>query len=911
MDTDALLKAMAPIVRSRTVPAAAALVNAAAEGCPGVLRARLWTHDLDAPHLESEVAPMSATARHAFGIDGDLVGAQAATALRVFPLNGDSAGRGALGLLVSAELGRETLHAIEALVEIASACVANLRTVSELESRNHQLQCSNAELEEEFRDAFEEAPVAYIREALDSRFIRANAAALKLLGISQSEVTQTMGRSLVDADEGNQLRLRRAMETIAQGSETRQVRLQLRRKDDGRPVWALWSSKPAPDGSYTRTVLVDITDQVQIEEVKAALEFSLDAGQVGDWDLDLLNDTSRRSLRHDRCFGYSTPIPEEEWGKAKFLQHVHPDDRDRVELEMKAAVETLQDWVSDFRVTWPDSTVHWLVARGRAYRSDGNHATRMIGIVMDMTDHRRREESLRETKAALDFAVESAGVGDWDLDLVHNTSRRSLRHDQCFGYAEAIPEGEWGVDDFIRHVHVEDADRVAAAMSGAAQTLTDFNEEFRVLWSDGTQHWLVARGRVYRTLEGKASRMLGVVMDITSRKRSEDLLAGSERLAHGQAAALKRAVDALAAEPSPERLAEHVLRTLAEQLEAQSCSVWLRDDASGLFDLHGSLEGETFVRSSDELFQGVAHRISMDEFWRDLILGDKPSVMEDIRVLRDSAWRTRLVTQGIVTVLMVPMSSGGRVHGAIGIRFKSRREFLEGEIDLARALANQTMLALQVSLASNVARSSAVVAERNRMARDIHDTLAQGFTGVIVQLEAASDADARGLATAAGEHVDRAKQLARDSLQEARRSVRALRPRELEDKDLSEAIEVLIRKMTAGTGVVAKFTVNGKPYPLPAIWGEHLLRIAQEVTTNMLRHARAQNFVGEMTFAPDLVELALRDDGQGFSSTAKHEGFGLIGMAERVEAMDGTLDIQTSPGKGATILIALQPPGRN
>jgi signal transduction histidine kinase len=156
----------------------------------------------------------------------------------------------------------------------------------------------------------------------------------------------------------------------------------------------------------------------------------------------------------------------------------------------------------------------------------------------------------------------------------------------------------------------------------------------------------------------------------------------------------------------------------------------------------------------------------------------------------------RRAALGIVATLCVPMFVGGKVTGLISIRFLSQRVFGSGEVELARALAHQAMLAIQLMRLSEQSRNAAVVAERNRLARDIHDKLAQGLTGVIVQLEAAEDAQAQNLIRDVAAHIERAGKLARESLKEARRSVHALRPLVLAGKSLCAAIEELIRKMT-------------------------------------------------------------------------------------------------------------------
>src|SRR5215470_13966982 len=122
-------------------------------------------------------------------------------------------------------------------------------------------------------------------------------------------------------------------------------------------------------------------------------------------------------------------------------------------------------------------------------------------------------------------------------------------------------------------------------------------------------------------------------------------------------------------------------------------------------------------------------------------------------------------------------------------------------------MPHRMLLGNQAQPQSQRSRQAAVVAERNRMARDIHDTLAQGFTGIILQLEAVEEAMSQGLVAKAGEFLNRAGALARESLQEARRSVQALRPQALEENDLCEALQELIRKMTTGTSVQASFDV--------------------------------------------------------------------------------------------------------
>ena len=126
--------------------------------------------------------------------------------------------------------------------------------------------------EQQFRDLYEEAPIAYVHEGTDSRFVSANRAALKLLGIAPEDVRSTVGLTLVAPTPENQERVHRALQAVQQGEERACVELELRRKDDGRPIWVQWWSKPDPDGKYTRTMLVDITDRVLAERERNRLQ---------------------------------------------------------------------------------------------------------------------------------------------------------------------------------------------------------------------------------------------------------------------------------------------------------------------------------------------------------------------------------------------------------------------------------------------------------------------------------------------------------------------------------------------------------------------------------------------------------------------------------------------------------------
>src|SRR5215831_13760668 len=302
------------------------------------------------------------------------------------------------------------------------------------------------------------------------------------------------------------------------------------------------------------------------------------------------------------------------------------------------------------------------------------------------------------------------------------------------------------------------------------------------------------------------------------RDRAAEALRASEQVARGQVEALTYSLDVLATAPAPDKFLGQMLSTTGRLLGAQSVVLWLLDESDDSLVLRAWVQGTNFAKADPE-HPFIKNPLSWkeDPGLRELFFSGAPVACEDVEhdPYTSKELRDYLKSGGTRKFLRIPTLVGGRVKGFIGIRHGQRPPYRPEEIELAQALAHQAMLAIQLNEFAEQSRQSAILEERNRMARDIHDTLAQGFTGVIVQLEAVEEAMSQGLAAKAAEYVARAGALARESLQEARRSVRALRPQTLEENDLCEALQRLITKMTAGTNVQAEFSLWGQQPQLP------------------------------------------------------------------------------------------------
>jgi signal transduction histidine kinase len=211
---------------------------------------------------------------------------------------------------------------------------------------------------------------------------------------------------------------------------------------------------------------------------------------------------------------------------------------------------------------------------------------------------------------------------------------------------------------------------------------------------------------------------------------------------------------------------------------------------------------------------------------------------------------------------------------------------------------------------AQVARREATWEERRRIAREIHDTLAQDLAGIIIQLEAA-ESTLEEDPQEARQHLSRARSRARESLAEARRSVWELRSQALEGGDLPSALERLLQRLTVEKMVKAEFSLEGSRRPLSPELEVSLLRIGQEALTNVINHAQASRVHVRLTYGPQEIGLLVEDDGRGFDPQVEHatRGFGLISLHERAARLEGRLTIDSQPGCGTRIsaLIPIRP----
>ncbi len=404
-----------------------------------------------------------------------------------------------------------------------------------------------------------------------------------------------------------------------------------------------------------------------------------------------------------------------------------------------------------------------------------------------------------------------------------------------------------------------------------------------------------------RSPDGELHEIVLMHRNITAHKEAE-------KLARGHAEALQKTLGALAAEPDLDKILGQVLEALAEQLGADSAGLWLARESDGELRMHLDYESGTLLTAESSAHPGFREPIDIPPRRREIdphgaIRHERYSIFEDVSLAPwPPSYHDYLVSEGIRSLLGLQLFLGEERVGLISIRNRQTRRFRAEEIELAKSLAGLVTLAIQLTRLAGEARENAVLQERNRVAREIHDTLAQGLAGIVIQLEAGDDARVSA-PDRAWDHVDRAREQARRSLAEARRSVRSLRPRELERKDLPQALAELAAELDASHPPSVRFEPTGRRKPLRPDVEDELFRIAREAITNAIKHASASLIQVDLKFLDDSVSLFVEDDGQGFDmrEVEDGQGFGLVGIRERTSRLGGRFHLGPgSSGRGGT-----------
>jgi signal transduction histidine kinase len=242
----------------------------------------------------------------------------------------------------------------------------------------------------------------------------------------------------------------------------------------------------------------------------------------------------------------------------------------------------------------------------------------------------------------------------------------------------------------------------------------------------------------------------------------------------------------------------------------------------------------------------------------------------------------------IILSLLTFLTIIGAFISSIIIQSTDRQRLID---DLTRSRANLM----------KAEREAGRLTERQRLARDIHDTLAQHFTSIVMHLSAAKYSNPESVQS----EVQQAEDAAREGLDEIRRIVWDMRPEQIEKASLVEAVEELAARWSAENSVLVKMKVTGTPHSLPSSAETALLRISQEAMHNITKHAQAKNVNITFSFMEDVFVMDIADDGLGFDLSKASDGFGLKTMRDRIEELSGIFTIESEQGRGTAIAVSL------
>lgn len=515
-----------------------------------------------------------------------------------------------------------------------------------------------------------------------------------------------------------------------------------------------------------------------------------------------------------------------------------------------------------------------------------------------------------------------------ELDGIEAKSRQSGEARSLVGVPISV-SGEWwgllGLDDCLKERIWSDAE--IAVLQTAATVIGNALEREQVRQ---------AREIAKRKAIIEAETALLEERAKAARERAADLAKLNETIG--------RSLSALTATPELDDFLGQLLLQMNKQIGACKARLFLYDKPTDTLSQYiaaqiNPTQSEPNQKSEGEWYKGAAPEdpnifhypiaSNLTSVWQTITHASRPFTLKKHQLeTAKMHWPKSIpwhASQGHLASTYACMKVGQKPIGFIGFAFRHQPALTDEQIEFVQALTNQATLAVHLTRLAEQNQNAALTDERNRLAREIHDTLAQSFTGISLQLEAAkgvlrsastdnlaakSTADLEQAALPAAEALvclDRASQLARQGLSEARRSVRALRAQVLETNTLPQAIQIVLQKLAGKSSLEARFHLLGKPYALPEDLQTNLLRICQEAITNALRHANAQHFAIALSFETNRVCLHITDDGQGceITSFSDIEGFGLLGMRERALRFDGQFSFNSNLGKGTIIHISV------
>jgi PAS domain S-box-containing protein len=388
------------------------------------------------------------------------------------------------------------------------------------------------ESEERFRRMFEDAPLGMCLVGPDKKLLKANRRLCEMVGYDESEVVGQTYALYTHPDD-----LPRNFELTDQFFRGERAAYALDKRyvcKNGEEKWVKVTTtemvEPAGQARVLLAMVEDITErhlaQKALQESQERLKLAMDGSTDGFWDghprPDEPWDSPRTPIWWSPRIREMLGVSAEEFPNVlgSWTSRLHPDDKDRVFGALRAHLDQRVPYDIEYRIQNKQGRYRWVRARGQALWDEVGRPVRMAGTLQCITDRKEAEFALRESQERLALAIDAAKLGFWDWDIRTQQVTWSPMVHRIFGLSDHEFSGRY--EDYLGLVHPDDRPLIARRISQALEGTKEYSLEHRIVWSDGSVHWLECKGEVIRDPAGNAVRMVGTVMETTQRKQAEE-----------------------------------------------------------------------------------------------------------------------------------------------------------------------------------------------------------------------------------------------------------------------------------------------------------------------------------------------------------------------------------------------------
>jgi PAS domain S-box-containing protein len=712
-----------------------------------------------------------------------------------------------------------------------------------------------------FRDVFNASPVGIAVDTLEGQPLFVNPALCSMLGFSEEELRC---KHCVDCSPPEDVEKDWALFQQLKAGSIDHYQLEKRYfRKDGSLVWgrlsiSLLKSSPSP---LVLAMVEDITDKKKAEDARSryasVIESSDDAIAAGTLDGIILswNAGAEKIYEYTEAEALGKPIsmlvpPELSDEENKILETLKSGDR----IEHFKTV----------RVTKTGKRINVSLTISPIKDSTG----RTVGIsriARDITERKLAEEALRASEERLRLAQQAAGIGAFERNVRTGVVTWSTDLELMYGLQPGTFDGRTTAF-FQNLIHPDDQTRVMDLLECALKTGQQTTGEWRVVWPDGSIHWIAGRWQVFVDESGEPSRVLGVNMDVTERKRTEQVLCETNRRLEERTALLETREELL-------RIFVKYVPAAVAMLDREVRYLQVSDRWCADYSVDSS---QLLGRSHYEIFPDIPD--GWKEIHRRALAGETLRAEED-------PW----VREGGTTWLRWEIRPWQNVDGLPGgiLIFTEdvtrRKQMEEALVEVRHRLIE------------------AQEQERNRIARELHDDIGQRLALLAVELDQLQlePPESPELLDRIGESQKQASEIATD-IQAVSRELHSTR---LDDLSPLTAMRSLCHDMEAQLKVKIDFKSHDLPASVPPDVSLCLFRVLQEALRNSVKHSGAQQVDVEFWGTSDEIHLSVCDRGVGFDTQAAKvgQGLGLVSMEERLKLVNGTLFIESQLNRGTTV----------